>query len=374
MSLSPTSLFSISVVSQKCSQSITPLFRRPHRDPTLSDFEQLPTEIVQVIFEHSNNISLPLSSIIFARLLSAEKIYIRFTADLIYAANCDADLANTSNTAAAVSRMLQCKWMTWKIFTAAVIKCFGRAKEVALASRAYNTDDEEEEEDQAPLPPTPRFERPDEQQATPSYLYLDSKTQLPEKLLRGPWSADKTAFLYYLTWNDVGIDWSLSSRGEVAIQGLQHAIEERNRKAVAALVSPTVGVVPSIALVKSAVMDHGCDPTTVFHLLQATLRALITQRAEGGQPMTDFSFRDPSLWSWASRVKASGNEKGEWLTTVLRFGEDARLANSSYDEATHDDFVRVCGQEEDGVRLVKVPLNFSANTRVEQNEEEEEGG
>lgn len=368
-------------------------FRKLPKDPTLSNFEQLPTEIVQDIFEYSNNINLPLSSLIFSSQLSAESIYVRFATDLLYAADCGAFSGQVCSTAAAISRMLQCRWMSWRIFKAAVQGCFARAERAVHERRKRDTiendmngsddpnSDEENpqsvqpiatasaspEEEMVLLPLPPLFEEPFEERR---YYHLHAPIQLPDKLLRGPWTPDKMHLLYYLVWNDVGINWSLSSRGEVATRGLQSAIEQRNRKVVAILVSPVVGVVSSAANVKSAVVDHGCDQTVVFHLVQAVLRARITERTTG-ETVTDVDFRDASLWHWARRVKEAGNRKGDWLTDVLRYVEDARLMNSSYDETTHDDFVRACAREEDGVEAVRVPLKLHNNYQGQRRNENE---
>ena len=307
----------------------------------LSDFEQLPTEILHVIFQYSNNICLPMSSIVFSRLLSAEHIYVRFACELLRSQQC----ATT-----ALSRMLQCRWMSWRIFQKAVRECFAKAERQAAGEQS---DDEDDPPQDPPHIQPPNFNDPVNEERLP-YLNLRAPVQLPEKVLRGPWSSEKSSFLYYLIWHHVGIDWSLSSRGEVATQGLQAAIEQRDRRAVASLVNPVVGVIPSALAIKSAVMEHGCDQTIVFHLLQAALRAHVAARLEG-QPLTDFSFRDPSLWSWAARVKAAGNVKGDWLTQSLRSADDTSKRDSTYDEATSDDFVRACGSEEDGVEAIQMP-------------------
>lgn len=249
--------------------------------------------------------------------------------------------------------------MSWKIFKTAVLQCHARAKKANALGVAEGADTDDETSSSPP--PLPTFDEPSAQEKLP-YLHLHTPIQLPEKLLRRPWSSEKTAFLYYLIWNGVGIDWDRSFRGEVATQGLQDAIQERNHKAVASLVSLVAGVVPSAAVIKSAIMDYGCDQIIVFHLIQAVLRAQITGRAQG-EVMTDFKFRDPSLWSWAARARGNGNPKGEWILDVLRYSDDAVLGNSVYDEATNDDLVRVCCGGIDGVEPVKVPLRPSTEAQ-----------
>ena len=321
----------------------------PHGEPKLSQFEQLPTEIVQVIFIYSYNISLPMASPVFSQQLSAEDIYVRCATELLFR---ERD-SEPSYSDAAVSRMLQCKWMSWRIFKMAVEECHCRTNRRIRDEKGLSN---EEETGFVPhiIPyldpsfddPGPRF-----------YLHLNSAVQLPEKVLRGPWTADTTAFLTYLICSKVSIDWELSSRGEVATAGLDSAITARNRTAVVCLLTQTAGVVPTVAHLKSAVMDHGCDQTIVVHIVLAALSAQIRGKWRG-HSLTDVNFRDAALWSWASRVKRLGGEQGrkaEWLTMVLRYAADAVVSNGRFDEVAYDDFMRVCGRDEDEIEALAVP-------------------
>lgn len=101
-------------------------------------------------------------------------------------------------------------------------------------------------------------------------------------------------------------------------------------------------------------MDHNCNPSVVFYLLAAGLRAHITSRASG-EAAPDINFRDPSLWHWVERVDKAGNKKGRWLKEALRFAGDGMRA-SSWDQEAFEEFRRVAGREEDGVVRVDVPV------------------
>lgn len=315
----------------------------------LSPFEQLPTEIVQLIFEFSNNISLPLSSHVFATKLSAESIYLRFAVETLYEDECK-EPGDKSST---VSQMLQCRWLSMRILLAALQQCYDKAKH-RYDVNCKETLEETHEYVLPDLPPT--LKDPQRRLPNQSYYHLHSPVQLPQKLLRGPWTEEKTSFLLCLIWQGVGIDWNMSSRGEVATQGLQEAIQEGNRKAVASLVCSVVGVVPSAANIKSAIMDRGCDPVIVYHLLEAALRARMRAKYNSEQMTTDFNFRDPSVWSWASRLKASGESagympgymkggymKGGWLQNILHHCEDNLTHESVFDA---EDFASMCTGDE----------------------------
>lgn len=282
----------------------------------------------------------------FARQLSHERIYVRYVVDTLWkeCPSCSEERADeVCDKAPTISRILQCKWMSWHIFKTAVRELQSRtAKEriVPEGERNYVV--------------ALNFDNPHEQGQL-DYLHLQPSVQIPKKLLQGPWTQEKVEFLYYLIWSNVSVDWERSSRGEIATSGLQQAVEERNSKAVASLLSQPIGVVPTGSMVRSAVIDHGCDETIVFHLLNAALRAQILSRAEA-RMLTDFTFRDPSLWSWAGRMRNNGNRKGAWLTAALKYAGDAAARSSTYDEHLFEEFVRECGRESDGVVRIEVPL------------------
>ncbi|KAG9549901.1 hypothetical protein KCU71_g15336, partial [Aureobasidium melanogenum] len=332
--------------------------KKTKRDPTLSKFEQLPTELVQVIFQCCNNISLPLSSYVFARDLSYRNTYLRFAVDTLSRDSASEDRAAD---AAAVSRMLQCKWMTWDLFKDAIQEIHRRRSPPSRSSSPSDSDadesdsdnDEDEASPQPPNIPVPNFSHPHNQPRLP-YLTLSSLVQLPQSLLHEPWTTSKLEFLKYLVWSGCTIDWTSSSRGETATAGLATAISAHSYTAVALLCSPTINVVPDTTTLKIAVMDHNCNPSVVFYLVAAALRAHITSRASG-ESAPDVNFRDPGLWHWVERVEKTGNKKGKWLKDVLRFAGDSMRA-SSWDQEAFEEFRRVAGREEDGVVRVDAPV------------------
>jgi hypothetical protein len=185
-----------------------------------------------------------------------------------------------------------------------------------------DTDDNDNNEDetqthtrdqQLPIS-VPNFSHPHNQPRLP-YLTLSSSVQLPQSLLHEPWTPPKLDFLKYLVWSGCSIDWASSSRGEMATAGLATAISIHSHTAVALLCSPSINVIPDTTTLKIAVMDHNCNPSIVFYLLAAALRAHIVSRASGESP-PDVNFRDPSLWHWVERVEKTGNKKGRWLKDV----------------------------------------------------------
>ena len=61
--------------------------------------------------------------------------------------------------------------------------------------------------------------------------------QIPEKLLRGPWTDEKCEFLELVIRGNAEVDRVHSTSGEVAEQGFWEAIEEHNARAVRALLA-----------------------------------------------------------------------------------------------------------------------------------------
>lgn len=305
-----------------------------------------------MIFQCCNNISLPLSSYVFARDLSRRNTFLRFAVDTLS--------KDGANDAATASRMLQCRWMTWDLFKDAIQEIHRRRSPPSRSSSpsGSDSDDSDNDEDEASpqnqdIVPVPNVSHPHNQSRLP-YLNLSSAVQLPQSLLRDPWTTQKLDFLKYLVWSGCSIDWASSSRGETATAGLSTAISAHSYTAVALLCSPSINVVPDTTTIKIAVMDHNCNPSVVFYLLAAALRAHITSRASGDAP-PDVNFRDPSLWHWVERVEKTGNRKGRWLKDALRFAGD-RMRASSWDEEAFEEFKRVAGREEDGVVRVDVPV------------------
>ena len=293
-----------------------------------------------------------MSSYVFARDLSYRHTYLRFAVDTL---SRDENSEDKAADAAAVSRMLQCKWMTWDLFRDVVQEIHRRKSPPSRnASPSDSDSDDSDNDDERLAVPVPNFSHPQNQPRLP-YLTLSSSVQLPQSLLHEPWTTQKLDYLKYLVWSGCSIDWTSSSRGETATAGLTTAISTHSHTAVALLCSPPINVIPTTTLLKLAVMDHNCNPSVVFYLLAASLRAHIVSRASEDTAAPDVNFRDPSLWHWVERVEKSGNAKGRWLKEVLRFAGD-RMRVSSWDREAFEEFRRVGGREEDGVVRVEVPV------------------
>lgn len=194
-----------------------------------------------------------------------------------------------------------------------------------------------------------------EEQGVLDFVHDCCAVQMPEKLLRGPWSADDVQFLYYLSWSGLGIDWSRSTLGEVAASGLARAIADGQRKVVASLTTPVVGVQPTMDMLRLAIVRYGCDKTIVFYLVCAAVRSVTESRGlvHSDSSPTDLSFRDPSIWSFAGRAPS---DTGRWLKDLLRAAADIALRGSQDYVEIFKELRTICGRESDGVERIWIAI------------------
>lgn len=252
---------------------------------TLSKIEKLPLEILEAIFTFAPNPSFPLASPIFGGALSNDRMYSICASTWLLDAGPD-DGPPSTNTALLnqVHRLLGCRWMTWTRFKDILGKIV-----VTSATLGPLQDDRI-----VPLNFTEPWRQP-----PLINIRLGPEVHIPEKLLCGPWSLDKSQFLYYLCFLGLRIDWNRSTAGEVASAGLEDAIKARSRLAVASLLSDQVLVLPTQEILRSAIMQYGCDETIVFLLLNACILAksreydgLVESGTLTANPL------DSAIWSW----------------------------------------------------------------------------
>ena len=327
----------------------------------------MPPEIIEAIFTYAPNIGLPLSSPLLGRILANEKMFTECASTWFKfkSAAPSGDISSPRRhrelEVATVSpapeqdtapyqagRLLSCRWMTWPRF-----------KNI-LRNTVFEIDVPGHDKNDDNIPRL-NFDHPWEQPNLP-ILALGPSVHIPEKLLRAPWSSEKSMFLYYLCFLGLRVDWAGSTAGEVATDGLKDAIKARDRRAVIALLSAQVSVLPSQGNLRSAIIDHGCDQTIVFHLLNACLSAK-SKEHEGLLQYGSMTVNalDALIWSWLKRYENAGNEKAAWLKKALR-----TAASMMHDTATsraqkYQDLKAACGRHEHGVEEIPLPSQQSLN-------------
>lgn len=252
--------------------------------PTL---QGLPQELLEIIFLYSMNISLPRSSPILGRKLSARTVTLEFVLRAFFhTVDHGTNYRDRKTTGDPIfqSQLLACRFFTWDFFRFYVQK----AHRTLIQERGAIWKD-------ASVQPA-GFEAFDGlfpfKFMKITYLGFAEGFHIPDKLLHGPWSHDKASLLYVLVSLSGELDWAGSMAGEIAKQGILQAIEQNAERAVAALaVLLGVAQMISTSILRKAVMDCRCNFNIVRQLL---FNAQILQQAS---PNDSLDFH------------------GEWLTS-----------------------------------------------------------
>ncbi|SMR42398.1 unnamed protein product [Zymoseptoria tritici ST99CH_1E4] len=269
------------------SQSSTSRTRkRRRRDVPRSLLEEMPAEVVQLIFEYSTNVDLPLTSTLMARKLRKSAYLQRQLTDRLLDPVLGFEDATQTAPHAVLTdatRLLNSRFMTFGFFQAWLQS---RSAFTSVASGG----------DQSSAEPT---------WSTKWSALCPSPGLLPpDKLLRSPFSADKVGFLKVFADQMNNIVERDPAYGEIAYEGLMHAIQEQQLDVVTILLS--LGLRPSTELLRVAVTEAGCDEDLVRLL------------AGHVEPEDSVDLLDPVLWAWAEKARANGNAKGDWLIAFLR--------------------------------------------------------
>ncbi|KAF1836035.1 hypothetical protein BDW02DRAFT_522078 [Decorospora gaudefroyi] len=268
--------------------------------PTL---QGLPQELLEIIFLHSMNISLPRCSPILGRKLSSRAITLAFTMKSFFHTvdhrTNYRDRLVTSD-AALQSAILSCRFFTYDFF----LRYVEKAQDAMIMETWEATG--------VAIPKASSLDATCPSKVSKIiYLSFADGFHVPEKLLHGPWTQDKARLLYVLVGLNGELDWEGSMAGEAAKTGIEEAIREGNEYAVAAL-AVLLGVPKAITtdMLRYAVIHCGCDFSIVRHLL-------FNAQILAGEASNVLDFYDPPLWTWA---EVHGH-KGETLKDMLKKAE-----------------------------------------------------
>lgn len=287
-----------SVLSGSSEATSTKPRRRKRIDPLLSRLEQLPTEILQTIFELSCNPDLPFASPRLASQLNSPHLYRELTSRIL-PRTAERGQMFSKTELANVERLLNSRFCTWQIFEEWLISELNE-RETLQAQR----------EELKRLNVDMKYWA---QWAWRGICLHGNLATLspPKKLLRGPFTEDKVQFLRLVTST---ADWSPGQiitplHHELAREGLKHAVAEG-----AALDTLrcfwNLGLQPDMDLIRLAVMDAGCKKEIV--------KELVGKAWDSKSASSDVDLLDPALWTWADRARARGDEKGTWLMALLK--------------------------------------------------------
>jgi len=123
-----------------------------------------------------------------------------------------------------------------------------------------------------------------------TYKDVDPRTEIPNSLLLGPWTADMTRYLFWLVRGGARIQWTDSTGGEVALVGLKNAIITGNLQVMLLLdVAGLHGTLIELDMFEFALRNSGGDKVAVFHRLLGTG---ISRNLFSPSPGTQVSVRE----------------------------------------------------------------------------------
>ncbi|KAL9102864.1 MAG: hypothetical protein Q9163_002045 [Psora crenata] len=266
---------------------------QPPQTPELSHLERLPTELLEQIFWHCPNINLPAASLTLGQKLSSQSLKLQFFRLACEKRSAFAKMAQAygARTVPEVQNaLLRLSWVTYPLIRHVI--------------------------DESPVPAF--------YPALVPILHLEMPVYIPPKLLHGPWTDEKLAFLEYMVRSGGTIDRINSVDGEIAEAGFWDALRARNVSALQLLsgqymfmkrngihghlaklnFSSDWGVLPCTRHLRTAVLEEGCDRDVVGYLLDAD--------------PSEIDRHDPAVWEWLHDRKAEGDERGNWLEERLR--------------------------------------------------------
>lgn len=273
--------------------------KRRRRDVPRSPLEDLPAEVVQLIFEYSANVELPLISTALARKLRQSPYLQRQLSDRLLDPVLgfeDSPGAATADALAHATRLLNSRFMTFDFF-----RSWLRARSGIPSITGNDPTDHA-----APSPPM---------------LWSALRPSLgllpPGKLLRPPFTSDKVNFLKVFASHVDDIANQDAAYGELAHEGLMAAVQLRRSDLV--LIFFQMGLRSSTELLRVAVTEAGCDE----HLVRLLAGDPGTEAMAQVSPprdirQADVDLLDPTLWAWAEKARTHGNDKGDWLVAFLR--------------------------------------------------------
>lgn len=309
------------------------------RGRKLSSFEQLPLELLEKIFLDSLNPTLPLCSRHLGNQLSRDLLKCELTMNVLCRRKDELDDAERG-------RLLACRFFTWKFILEYTqwahkqgisIDGLDDYPYLSQSERGIKTYEERLDEhleslrdDQGCIPFNHRIvfqeEFPPIEEIFPHLAGL-KKIAIPEKILHGPWDDDAIRFLRLMILSWCTLDWLDTSTGEVAIQGAFDAIRHGENEILTYFFhTSTVNVPPTTEMLRTAIVDAGCDMGTVYQILS------------GSSGMgTELDYRpldvmDNDIWHWVDDAKRKGDGRAERLTKMLREKEKDTLDAADYDE------------------------------------------
>lgn len=301
--------------------STRPARKRKRHDPELSQLEQLPTEILQLIFTYSANVELPLASPRLASQLANAHLF-REISDRVFDPIIKTKISKESEHLAAVTRLMNSRFFTWTYFQdwlehrikidAALLKHVSVRKDDTIYE----------------MFPVCRY------QDAWEYFAQNVEGGLlpPLKVFKTPFTKENLDFLR-VCWlahcllDDFDPGPLYMAKVKVA---LRNAIAERNLSMVVLCVQGfKKALTLDISYIRTAVVEGGC--------VADIIETLAAKMLSYGTPDDHVDWLDPDLWAWATKASQEGDKRGRWLMQLLR-----QFSELAHDMDIHKDDERYC--------------------------------
>jgi hypothetical protein len=319
--------------------------KRPKRTrfpngPKLSSLEQLPLELLEKIFLDSLNPALPLCSRRLQNQLSRDLLKCEITMNILCRHRQELNDAERG-------RLLACRFFTWPFIVrytqwahrqGIAIEGLGAYQSLSgiqtgglnMYEERLNQHLESLRDDQGCIPFNHRIvfqeEFPPIETTFPHLAGL-KKVAIPKKILHGPWDDNAIRLLRLMILSWCTLDWLGTSTGEVAIQGAFDAIRSGEKEVLTYFFhTSTVNVPPTTEMLRTAIVDVGCDLGTVYQILSGS--------SDIG---ADLNYRpldvmDNDIWHWIEDARRKKDDRAERLIKMLREKQKDTLDAADYDE------------------------------------------
>lgn len=293
-SLYPSDADTTSQASVATSTRFTRKQRR--RELELSRLEQLPTEILQLIFQYSANVDLALTSPRMSLQLANAHLYDEITSH-VFEPFLETSVKPTPVQFDVAARLLESRFFTWEYFRTWLDRQLDSRESMRGIAKTRHRMDEA------------TFYRRIWKRLT---LGVEGNILPPLKLLRPPFTDGNAHLLKVLLLSPWRPVFQLEPSYIESVKAtLRHAAASNESKIMAICID---GFETSMTfepdLLRTHVLEGNCDVDIVQRLI-----AHLLFHPPGRK---DMDWLDPDIWAWASRAKKVGDRRGEWLMQVLR--------------------------------------------------------
>ena len=251
--------------------------------------------MIQAIFEYSANVNLPLASSRMSSQLASPHLYHQLTSRIMEPVLGVLRTTAIKDELADAMRLMESKFFTWSFFSGWLHDECDRLglwdKILNEGAVEYLDEDRHQEWTWWTIKPHPSL-------------------LPPKKLLRGPFTQEKTRFLRCIVLSGGGPGFSDPIYTDLAREGLEQAVGEGVDVSAALPAFWRFGLQPDTELLRKAVLEAGCN--------KGVVRGLLNRVTDQYSEPSQIDFLDPALWSWADRARVKGDEKGEWLMELLK--------------------------------------------------------